>query len=186
MKIEINGAINPSYVQNLFLIFFPGSKFSEQESGEELPFARVNLTEDDIGARAVVTLRNEEGEEATEEAFFESSSGYPRLQCAQLAVGAAFCLAGSKLFNYMPPWGILPGIRPAKIAEQLYREFGTKNAVKKVLKNDYLVSPKKAQLLTNVATRELRNLAKFGEDSCSLYVSIPFCPTRCAYCSFVS
>lgn len=186
MKIEINGSINPSYVQNLFLIFFPGSKFSGEESGEELPFARVVLTEDEVGARAVVTLKDEMGNEASEEAFFESSTGYPRLRCAQLAVGAAFCLAGEKLFNYMPPWGILTGIRPAKIAEQLYREFGTKTAVKKILKSDYLVSPKKAQLLTNVAVREMRNLGKFREDSCSLYVSVPFCPTRCAYCSFVS
>lgn len=186
MKITISGNISVSYVQNLCLLYFPGSKFSEEaEDLEKLPHIFVKVDEGTDGCYATVRVICEDGD-AERSFFYENAHGYPMRKCIQIAVGTAFFHVGEKLFDYAPPWGILTGIRPAKIAEKIYSEHGTKTAVKKQLSQEYLLSPKKAQLVTNVAVREQKNLSKFKPDSCSLYISIPFCPTRCGYCSFVS
>ncbi len=186
MKLTIEGDINISYVQNLCLIFFPGSKFSEnQETTEDTPKAFVRITKEENGCRAYVRL--EVGDRAEEgNSFVAFDPLYSAHNTEQIAVGTAFYDAGSRLIKYNPPWGILTGIRPGKIATRLYGELGTKTAVKKALTRDYLLSPKKAQLITNVSWTEQKILQKYKKDTCSLYISIPFCPTRCAYCSFVS
>ncbi len=186
MKLKINGEINISYVQNLCLLFFPGAKFSiSEEESEDVPFADVELLRAEGGYRASVCLgEGDKKEEST--VFIRDNKLYTDKSIAQMAVGSAFFEAGSRLIRYNPPWGILVGIRPGKIAEKLYEKLKTKTAVKNALMNDYLLSPKKAQLITNVALTEQKILQRYSEDTCSLYISIPFCPTRCAYCSFIS
>ena len=62
----------------------------------------------------------------------------------------------------------------------------SKTRVKKTLATDYFVIPKKAALATEVALNEAEFVSKADPKDCSVYISIPFCPTRCAYCSFVS
>lgn len=186
MKITIEGDINVSYVQNLCLIFFPGQKFSQQEQeSEEQPRAFVKVERTEEGCRSTVTLECADRKQ-TAESFVPYSPIHTELRTAQIAVGAAVYGAGKKLVEYNPPWGILVGIRPGKVAAKLYEELGTKTAVKKVLTGDYLLSNKKAQLITTVALNEQKIVKRYKKDTCSLYVSIPFCPTRCAYCSFVS
>lgn len=186
MKLIIDGDINLSYVQNLCLMFFPGQKFAEdEEETEETPRAEVKVERREGGYAAHVKLSVEEKREESE-TFVPDNPLYTERNIAQMAVGSAFYDAGSRLIKYNPPWGILVGIRPGKIASRLYGEFGSKLAVRKALMNDYLLTPKKAQLITNVALTEEKILQQYGKDTCSLYISIPFCPTRCAYCSFIS
>ena len=57
---------------------------------------------------------------------------------------------------------------------------------KKALRDEYFLNPQKAALAVSVASAEYNIMKKTGRDTCSLYISIPFCPSRCAYCSFVS
>ncbi len=186
MILNIDGEINNSYVQNLCLIFFPGAKFSPSEEPDD-DTAKVDLSvaQTDSGCYAKVKMSIGE-KSATSEYFSEYNELFTIEKTVKLAAGTAIYNCGCRLFNYTPPWGILTGIRPAKIAGQLYRELGTKTAAKKVLTTDYLLSPKKAMLATNIGVFENKLLSKFAPDTCSLYISIPFCPTRCAYCSFVS
>lgn len=186
MILNIDGEINQSYVQNLCLIFFPGEKFSPNEVlTEDTAKLDLKVAPLDNGCYSKVTMSIGE-KNATAEHFSEYSPLFTAEKTAKLAVGTALYTCGCKLFNYTPPWGILTGIRPAKVAGQLYSELGTKTAAKKVLCTDYLLSPKKAMLATNIGVFENKLLSKFSTDTCSLYISIPFCPTRCAYCSFVS
>ena len=186
MKITIEGDINISYVQNLCLIFFPGQKFSQTEAEtEETPRAHVKVWKEEDGYHSHVLLEAGEKKE-TGVGFSVNNPIHSETRLAQLAVGAAVYEAGKKMIEYNPPWGILVGIRPGKVAAKLYEQLGTKTAVKKVLTGDYLLSNKKAQLITGVALTEQKIVKRYKEDTCSLYVSIPFCPTRCAYCSFVS
>lgn len=186
MKLTVNGDINISYVQNLCLTFFPGAKFAQDEQeSDETPHACVDLERTEGGYSARVALCVEE-RRVESRAFVADNPLYGDHSIAQMAVGRAFYDAGSRLIKYDPPWGILVGIRPAKIASRLYDRLGTKLAVRKALTSDYLLSPKKAQLITNVALTERKILQAYPKDTCSLYISIPFCPTRCAYCSFIS
>ena len=186
MIVNIDGEINLSYVQNLCLIFFPGAKFSQnEEMSEETPVLdlKVETTESGCYAKAKMSVGDKSAES---EYFAEPKPMYTEERMAKIAVGTAMYNCGCQLLNYRPPWGILTGIRPAKVAWSLYSDLETKTATKKTLSSDYLLSPKKAQLATNIAVFENKLLSKFPYDTCSLYVSIPFCPTRCAYCSFVS
>ena len=57
---------------------------------------------------------------------------------------------------------------------------------KKILRDEYFLNPQKAALAVAVASNERKIIKKVGKQTCSLYISIPFCPSRCAYCSFVS
>ena len=88
--------------------------------------------------------------------------------------------------GYTPPWGILTGVRPAKVAAGLLASGKGIIKTKKILRDEYFLTPQKAALAVSVATAEMKQIKKMPKDSCSLYISIPFCPTRCAYCSFVS
>ncbi len=91
----------------------------------------------------------------------------------------------TSLTGIVPSWGVLTGVRPSKLMRTLIAENGESEAVD-YFRNELLVSDKKTQLALSVAKAEDRIIALSGEKSYSLYVSIPFCPTRCSYCSFVS
>lgn len=83
------------------------------------------------------------------------------------------------------PWGILYGVRPARFMHSLDAKY-SKEKAEEIFKNQYLVSESKISLVRRVAENENKIISLSRSDSCSLYVSIPFCPSRCAYCSFVS
>ena len=90
----------------------------------------------------------------------------------------------SKLTGYTMPWGILYGVRPARLMHATVESVGRGGAVKKFLSDK--VQQKKIDLALAVMERENRIIELSSDNSFSLYVSIPFCPSRCSYCSFVS
>ena len=83
-------------------------------------------------------------------------------------------------------WGVMCGIRPAKNARELIEEGYTKEETEDIFKRVYEVSDEKTELAMRVAENERALLDAIGKDSVSIYIGIPFCPTRCVYCSFVS
>lgn len=94
----------------------------------------------------------------------------------------------SELFGAVTDWGILVGVRPVKIAAQMLRSGMSPEEVVPSLCGEYLLSVRSAELLTAVAAYEegVAPVLPAAERShrASLYVSVPFCPTRCRYCSF--
>lgn len=90
-----------------------------------------------------------------------------------------------ELTGYTPPWGLLTGVRPSKLLLNLSAELGEDEALR-VFTEDYFVSDKKKDLAYRVAKNEDVIIKSTSAQSFSLYVSIPFCPSRCSYCSFVS
>ncbi len=186
MKLIINGDISRYYVQNLCLIYFPGSKFSESEEvTEDTPVVTLDMVERDGGVYSKAEIRI--GEQlASEEAFEKYRKGFTEERIKKIAVGKAVFSAGHQFFGYTPAWGILTGIRPTKISRQLLSDGLDAAQIRKILRNEYFLNPKKAALLTSISISEEKIISEVGERTCSLYVSIPFCPTRCAYCSFVS
>ena len=98
----------------------------------------------------------------------------------------SFCHAAKKIKNINLPWGVMCGIRPAKNVRSLMEEGYSDSEVVKILKDIYEVSDEKIELAKTVAENEKVLLDEIGENSVSIYIGIPFCPTRCLYCSFVS
>jgi len=84
------------------------------------------------------------------------------------------------------PWGVLTGVRPVKIAMELLERGIQRQEAVSELKEHYLISEEKAELLLNIAHTEREILKKADSDTISLYIGIPFCPSRCLYCSFTS
>lgn len=82
------------------------------------------------------------------------------------------------------PWGILTGVRPVKLLRRLAEELSEEQAVKKFEK-DFFVSNEKIALSRETEHNERKILELSKPESFSLYVGIPFCPSRCSYCSFV-
>lgn len=87
--------------------------------------------------------------------------------------------------SYEPKWGVLIGVRPIKLLRRLTEEMGEPQAID-YFRHDLLVSEEKTALSVRTMRHEQQILSLSRPDSFSLYVSIPFCPTRCAYCSFVA
>lgn len=83
------------------------------------------------------------------------------------------------------PYGVLTGVRPFKIAVDLLSRFDYDEVIKK-LKSNYLVADDKIELLLSVAMYDQKVKLEHQKNDVSVYVSIPFCPTRCNYCSFIS
>ncbi|MGL5675929.1 MAG: coproporphyrinogen dehydrogenase HemZ [Cellulosilyticaceae bacterium] len=84
------------------------------------------------------------------------------------------------------PWGILTGIRPTKIVHDYRHQGMTEAAICELLRDTYKIAPDKIKLMCDVATEEEKILEANAPDEVSIYVGIPFCPTRCVYCSFTA
>ena len=91
----------------------------------------------------------------------------------------------SDVTGITPPWGVLTGVRPAKLMRRYIAQYGEEEALRRFI-GPLMVSREKAELARRVALAENECAKLSADDSFSLYVSVPFCPTRCAYCSFVS
>ena len=91
----------------------------------------------------------------------------------------------TQLTGVTPPWGVLTGVRPAKLMRRYLTQYGEQEALRRFT-GPLMVTKEKAELACRVAKAENACASLSSENSFSLYVSIPFCPTRCAYCSFVS
>lgn len=85
-----------------------------------------------------------------------------------------------------PPWGLMTGIRPVKKVTELLERGKSEEEIRQVLTSRFELSPDKFDLAYKTAVNQLPILHKIDRSAASLYVSIPFCPTRCSYCSFVS
>lgn len=98
---------------------------------------------------------------------------------------AAFTVL-TKLLGIRPKWGVLTGIRPVKLAMALYDRGFTSEEIYGIMKEEYLVSDEKLRLLISTMEHETAIRLSSGPNSISLYISIPFCPSRCSYCTFTS
>ena len=183
MRLNLYGKINTLYVQSLCMMFFRGEKFpiNEENPNGELT---VKTVEEKEGIRCFaeltyndITIKSQHFEK------FDDFDTYDRT--SKTCVGHAVFAACTKLTGYTPPWGLLTGIRPSVVADELIRRYG-QDAAYRILQEKYILSCDKTRLAIQVANNERDIISRFDDSCCSIYVSIPFCPTRCTYCSFIS
>ena len=92
----------------------------------------------------------------------------------------------SQLTGEKPAWGILTGVRPVKLTGELFQRLGTQAAVENELAHTYLLADEKISLLTDTYNYQQKTCGNPPNNSVGVYIGIPFCPTRCLYCSFTS
>lgn len=105
------------------------------------------------------------------------------VRCAKLAV--LDVLRQTVRRSLVMPWGILTGVRPGKLAHKLLDSGLSCDELPQYLERHYLLPHGQAQLLTEICLRQ-RQLLPAAEKQVGIYIGIPFCPTRCSYCSFPS
>ena len=103
-----------------------------------------------------------------------------------ICVVRSFIIAAEKIRKIALPWGVLSGIRPAKYVRELKEEGKSAEEISKILKDIFNVSDKKIILAQKVSQNEEKIIKRVEKNSVSIYIGIPFCPSRCVYCSFVS
>lgn len=92
----------------------------------------------------------------------------------------------SRLTGISPEWGVITGVRPVKRVNEMLDSGYSESDIKSRLINDFFVAENKADIAIKTANGQRKILKSVKADSFSMYISIPFCPTRCSYCSFVS
>ncbi len=187
MKLTVIGEIAEFYVQTLCLLFFPCSKFSTSaENSEGEPEIHVKSVKSKEGFEAFVDIALCEsvysGHCITERACDLSNPA----MAEKITVGKAFLQAGFKACKTSPPWGVLTGVRPSKLAMKNLNSGMTFSQNVDALISDFGLEKEKADLAVTVAEAEKRLILPEYYGQCSVYIAIPFCPSRCAYCSFVS
>ncbi len=98
----------------------------------------------------------------------------------------SYYLAATPHLSQIPAWGALAGVRPTKIPTKELLSGGSLSSADKLLKDVYFVTAPRRQLALDCSQSTVRAASLLSKPDISLYVGIPFCPTRCAYCSFVS
>lgn len=125
------------------------------------------------------------GEEIIEEALISDNHMENTKVTKNLVKRSIFKLL-KKFTDVKAPWGVLTGIRPSKIVHDLLNKGYSRDKILLVLTDQYCIYKDKAELLLNIAETEHRFVYPIDEAKVSIYISIPFCPTRCLYCSFPS
>ncbi len=182
MRLFLNRPQYSYEMENVCRLFFPHEKF---EKFYENP-------DDNYDISCNFTCDNEQTVVAVQVFFEDERSCFEVCPVAgdqrEEEISMARCLFEllSKHTNYIPQWGVLTGVRPGKLYSSLFEQFGTHEQVKEYMGNRLLVSHDKIELCYSTYLAECRAAALCDASAFSLYVSIPFCPTRCSYCSFVS
>ncbi len=158
-------------------VFFGAQLFFHGEEKEN----RIISKWDGKTAETLIELNGEQlvGTFSMEEdRFFLSKISY--------VIARSFLRAVQQKYSPRLPWGVLTGIRPAKTAAEMLQNGFSPNQVCELFEKELLVSPQKTALMLRAAEKELAVVRNQHSNGCALYVGIPFCPTRCAYCSFIS
>ncbi len=111
---------------------------------------------------------------------------YDKKRLQKLSIKKGIYHVLSKHFKKILPWGILTGIRPVKIVHELVDMDISNRKVLNILENEYKFINSKANLILNIALSQRKHIYPRDKDKFSIYINIPFCPSKCSYCSFSS
>lgn len=188
MKIIL---INNDYkyaAEQMLLTLFPGEKPVFVQPGEDGDRAEITLFTAYKHSSAMCRLhigdKEYRGRASITTEFLNDD--LERERRIQRIIKLAFYRAGTRALGSEPVWGALTGIRPGKLMSQLLGTGLTDNAALKRFCKDFCVSQERAELCLDTAHASINCAKNLEKRDICLYIGIPFCPTRCAYCSFVS
>ena len=198
MKLVLNGHDERYVVEQSLMNLFPGELpvYEPVQPGDDA-WAVISLRETDR-CRVAVELRCHGAAASHELDCALSGSDFDREGQRRHAIARCFFLAFEKVAEQIPsggigspvvkipPWGMLTGVRPDKPVTWALAAGKTPDEARAMLEQEYFVTPERAALALETGAAALTAQKKLGPRDIAVYVGIPFCPTRCAYCSFVS
>lgn len=192
MKVILNCRTFEYDVHSLVKAFYPEEDVTITEDSDDFRSMRVTIEPDAIPLPGDDTLYS--GTITIENISSDALAGLKVTQVDKVdrallksEMKRALYRALADMTGKELPWGTLTGIRPCKIPMKLLEEGKDDAQIRSYMKDTYLVSDEKIELATAIAKRERGILSGLsGRQGFSLYVGIPFCPTRCLYCSFTS
>ena len=175
-------------VEQIMLMLFPEERPVYPDAPTGADRAELRLHRGSVRDTAVCRLfaggREYTGRAAAERSGYTDELTQKRLE--QRIIKLSFYRAGVQALGQKPVWGALSGIRPGKLMSRLLEEGKSDRAALREFTRLYDVSPERSRLCLDTAHASLAAASSLGLGDVCLYVGIPFCPTRCAYCSFVS
>lgn len=187
MKILLNCAqpdrffVSEHYITTLVLLFRPNEKFGDRE----VDSLSVALSEEQGILYGTASL-TEKGTTTSHTEHVPAAFYSPTVDRAKAFVGKLIRGLFYTIDGYIPPWGSLTGVRPARFALGFLQKGLSPAQTEAILTEQFGVLPEKAALALRVARIDEAHLREQKPRSVSFYVGIPFCPTRCRYCSFTS
>ena len=174
MKLTLTGHEDRYAVEQLQMALFPegtdGDAVSSLHRGSTWLTATTKITINGKTASAARRLK------AAEES----------VRLRRRILQQSYYAAAVQLLGFEPAWGALAGVRPTKISTKHMLAGGTAKSANKLLKDVYYVTPARRELAVDCSVSTVNAVNLTEPQDVSLYVGIPFCPTRCSYCSFVS
>lgn len=174
-------------LENICRLFLPQESIRVPVEGKDLPSdglcADTILERQEEETKLICRLRLDDFDEQETVVVSNAHPTY-RDEC-ELQLATMLYHLFSRLFGVTQEWGIVTGVRPVKLLRHLVRDDGKEDALR-YFRERLLVGERKIALCEQTLAIEDEILSLSRPDSFSLYISIPFCPTRCDYCSFVS
>ena len=190
MKLYLKGHDYKYATEQMLLMLFPGQRpeypAEPPEEGEDSLVLTLSRTAGRATGHAVLTW---EGRRYSRFAWCADPGEDDRLErdrVLQRVLKNAFYRAGTDALGREPAWGALTGVRPVKLPTKAMTRGLTPAQADRQLRDLYRVSPDRRRLAMDCAMATLAVRNSLRPEELSLYVGVPFCPTRCAYCSFVS
>ena len=187
MKLVLNGHDERYVVEQSLMALFPGElPVYEPVCPGEDDWAVVSLAEDGPSCRITVEL-SWHGKSACRTLTVPlSGTDFEREGQRRHAMARCFFLAARDVTGAAPPWGMLTGVRPDKPVTWALAEGKSPEEARRMLEEAYFVTPERSALALETGETALRAIRRLSPRDIDVYVGIPFCPTRCVYCSFVS
>ena len=187
MKLELRGHDERYVVEQSLMNLFPGEKPVYEPIGPGEDNWAVITVDDAPGLCRVTVELNHQGKTASQHLDAPlSGTAFQQEGQRRHAIGRCFFLAARAVTGDTPPWGMLTGVRPDKPATWALAEGRAPEDVRAMLEQAYFVTPDRAALAVETGAAALAVSRDLAPRDIAVYVGIPFCPTRCAYCSFVS
>ncbi|MBQ1281078.1 MAG: coproporphyrinogen dehydrogenase HemZ [Oscillospiraceae bacterium] len=185
MKLYLRGHSDRYALEQLQLSLFPEAAMEYTETPfpawEDGAVSTLSAGAVYLTASAKITLG---GKTATAQRRIKKEEETVRLR--RRILQQSYYLAALQLLPEAPQWGALAGVRPTKLTSKHLLAGGTRKTADALMRDTYFISPARRELCLDCSEATVRAASRIEPNDISLYVGIPFCPTRCAYCSFVS
>jgi oxygen-independent coproporphyrinogen III oxidase len=191
VRISILGLDDERFNRMLQLIgnlFFEETQILKVKDETADLIINFSLVENDF-IHVSAVLEDQEGNsftESYEKGFLQSQSEKEKFKQIKNAVAHVYLTLLQNSTGITQKWGILTGIRPTKLLHRKVQEGIPQEIAHQQLKDDYLITDEKINLMQQIVDRQLAIVPDLYslQKEVSIYIGIPFCPTKCAYCTF--